>query len=93
MGRVVDSNGIDGYPAAKINEQVCRHLTRLYSNKRGMSFDERFAPIIFGYSRDAVISARVYQSQSVTEEMGRKMHAHLGSRCHLRPSIFKLTSL
>jgi hypothetical protein len=50
--------------------------------KRGNLFDGRFAPVIFGSSRNAVISACVYQSQSVKEEMGRKMHAHPGSRRH-----------
>jgi len=61
--------------------------------KRGIPFIEQFAPVIFGSSRDAVISARIYQSQSVKEELGRKMHVHPGSRGHLRPSFFKLTSL
>ena len=37
MGRVVDSNDIDGYPIAKINEQAYNHLSRLYSNKKGHS--------------------------------------------------------
>jgi hypothetical protein len=60
--------------------------------KRGIPFDEWFAPVIFGSSRDAVISARV-SGHNVDKELGRKMHAHQGSRCHLRPSFFKLTSL
>ena len=68
--------------AVMVNEQACRHLSRLHSSKRGIPLHEQIAPVIFGSSRNAVISARVYQSQSVTEEMGRKMHAHPGSRRH-----------
>jgi hypothetical protein len=49
--------------------------------KRGFLLDERFAPVIFGSSRDAVISARV-SGHNVDEELGRKMHAHPGSRRH-----------
>ena len=49
--------------------------------KRGIPFDEWFAPVIFGSSRDAVISARV-SGHNVDEELGRKMHAHPGSRRH-----------
>jgi hypothetical protein len=60
--------------------------------KRGISFVERFAPVIFKSSRDAVISTRVC-GHNADEESGRKMHAHPGSWRHLRPSIFKLTSL
>ena len=48
---------------------------------RGIPFDERLAPVIFRSSRDAVISARV-SGHNVDEELGRKMHAHPGSRRH-----------
>jgi hypothetical protein len=81
MGRVVDSNGIDGYSTAKIKEQAYNHLFRFYSSKRGFPLHDRFAPVIFGSSRDAVISARV-SGHNVDEELGRKMHAHPGSRRH-----------
>ena len=60
--------------------------------KKGILFDELLVPVIFRSSRDAVISTRV-RGHNMDEEAGRKMHAHSGSRCHLRPSIFKLTSL
>jgi hypothetical protein len=49
--------------------------------KRGIPFDEWFAPVIFGSSRDAVISAHV-SGYNVDEELGRKMHAHPGSQRH-----------
>ena len=49
--------------------------------KRGIPLHEQFAPVIFGSSRNAVISARV-SGHNVDEELGRKMHAHLGSRRH-----------
>ena len=62
---------------SKVSDICPTHTT----TKRGNLFDDWFAPVIFGSSRDAVISARV-SGHNVDEELGRKMHAHPGSRRH-----------
>jgi len=77
---------------ARVNKQACDHLSPSTYILKG-AVDYRLAPVVLGSSRNAVVSTRAHGPRSVDEETERKMHAHPRSRCHLRPSIFKLTSL